>query len=240
MTLRSLFESMASLRFLRLLMPTRLRQAIIRRRLSRLYGLKVAGHQDPIQVMASTFGRHCRIASPIYISDSSIGDFSYVEPFCRLCSTDMGRFCSIAPFCMIGPPSHPVDHVSTHPAFFLRCEYYGYTLLDESRDDWEGVRTRIGNDVWLGAGAFVRRGVSIADGAVIGAGAVVTSDVPPYAVVGGVPARIIRYRFDHATISRLLRLEWWNRDAHWLRQYAHLFSDVGRVLAEVEPQEQTA
>jgi len=74
----------------------------------------------------------------------------------------------------------------------------------------------IGNDVWVGAAALVLKGVTVGDGAVIGAGSVVTKDVPPYAIVTGNPAQIIRYRFDDATIKRLLSSTWWNREPEFI------------------------
>lgn len=221
----------------RLLVPSRLRQMLIKRRLSKQHGVIITGSEEPIVFVKSSFGRNCRIACPIYIGDSNLGDYSYVEPFCRLSSTDVGRFCSIAPFCVIGPPSHPLNRLSSHPAFYLRNAPLGYVFVDESDDESADVRTRIGNDVWIGAGAFVRRGVTIADGAVVGAGAVVTKDVPPYAIVGGAPARLIRYRFDASTVRGLLRLQWWKRDDGWLRRHASQFSDVRGVLEAAEPQE---
>ncbi len=76
----------------------------------------------------------------------------------------------------------------------------------------------IGNDVWIGHGVFIKEGVTVGDGAVIAAGAVVVKDVPPYAIVGGSPAKIIKYRFDEKTISKLLELQWWNMDPEILQQ----------------------
>ena len=77
----------------------------------------------------------------------------------------------------------------------------------------------IGNDVWVGFGATILSGVTIGDGAVIGARALVAKDVPPYAIVGGVPAKVIKYRFDDATIGRLLKLKWWNCKEKKIRKH---------------------
>ena len=98
--------------------------------------------------------------------------------------------------------------ISTHPVFFSTRMQSGYTFADESYfEEYRG--TTIGNDVWIGANAIVIDGVRIGDGAVVAAGAVVTKDVPAYAIVGGVPARIIRYRFLQTDIDVLLKINWW-------------------------------
>lgn len=97
--------------------------------------------------------------------------------------------------------------------------------------DTEGrFKVVIGNDVWIGAYAKIVEGVRIGDGAVIAAGAVVTKDVPPYAIVGGVPAKIIKYRFEEKQIKQLLELKWWNKDIAWLKTHAEKFRDVQELL----------
>jgi acetyltransferase-like isoleucine patch superfamily enzyme len=135
----------------------------------------------------------------------------------------IGRFCSIAYNVMTGVEEHPTDFLSPSPLF---PGAFAWRQLDEfrarnrdvlrmsyekwwSRCDTGHSKIRIGSDVWIGEGALIRRGVTIGDGAVIAARAVVTRDVPPYAIVGGSPARIIRYRFEPAVVEALLTLQWW-------------------------------
>lgn len=134
----------------------------------------------------------------------------------------IGRFCAIAGRVSIGAQEHPTDAISSHILFGGGCDW---AVADEFRARNPDTTTRhaakqgqlteelgaveIGNDVWIGEGVYIRKGVSIGDGAIIAAHAVVTRDVPPYAIVGGVPAKVIRYRFAPEIIDELLRLQWW-------------------------------
>lgn len=167
-----------------------------------------------------------------------IGAFSYlmggVVDYC----TSIGRYCSIAGGVRIGEPDHPVDWMSTSP-FQYDARRFGW---HPSADDCsirvpEGDRAFrkgpvvIGNDVWIGADAVVLRGVTIHDGAVVAAGAVVTKDVAPYTIVGGVPAREISKRFDDETIAELLELAWWRFSPNQLDGIA--FDDVHAAAKEL-------
>ena len=94
----------------------------------------------------------------------------------------------------------------------------------------EGFSVTIGNDVWIGQGVSIKSGITIGDGAVIGAGAVVTKNVEPYAIVGGVPSRLIRYRFSKEQIEALLEIKWWNRSIEWLEENGRYFIDVDKFI----------
>lgn len=144
----------------------------------------------------------------------SIGAFSYVEGVAHLHNTDVGRFCSIARGVVAGPGEHPIENMSTHLFTYSAGTKFSFcpemdNFRTKSAFKRNRQRTTIGNDVWIGAGAFVRRGVTVGDGAIIGAHALVLEDVEPYAIVVGTPAKRTRYRFDEATRARLLRLKWW-------------------------------
>jgi acetyltransferase-like isoleucine patch superfamily enzyme len=146
--------------------------------------------------------------------------------------TIVGAFCSISPECRIlGGGEHVIDRASTFPLNARLFDPAGRTGLD-SHDTGPTI---IGNDVYIGVGAIVLSGVSVGDGAVVGAGAVVTKSVPAYAIVGGNPARVIRYRFDSETRERLLSLRWWEwEDSEIEASLDWFMSDIRSFLDEME------
>jgi len=158
----------------------------------------------------------------------AFGAYSYINGAGRFSDVRIGRYCSIAESVTLGYPEHPLTWLSTSS---LQYQSPSWAHLP---DGWQAkphrpVKTTvIGNDVWIGAGSFIRSGVTIGDGAVVGAHSVVTKDVPPYAIVAGNPARLLRYRFDDEMITKLISLAWWNydfRDFHGID-----FSDVGAAI----------
>jgi acetyltransferase-like isoleucine patch superfamily enzyme len=160
-------------------------------------------------------------------------DFDQTFPmFTEGARTVVGAFCSISPECRIlGGGEHVIDRASTFPLNARLFDPEGRTGLDAT----DTGPTVIGNDVYIGVGAIVLSGVSIGDGAVVGAGAVVGKSVPPYAVVVGNPARIIRYRFDDDVRARLLALRWWDWDDDEIRASLPWFmGDIESFLDEME------
>ena len=172
---------------------------------------------------------------------SRLGRGSYIGAGCQFNSAQIGKYCSIGSYVKILTANHPSQtFVSTHPAFFSLSRQAGFTYTTEQRFqeqrfyDWQnGISVSIGNDVWIGEEAIIMGGVKIHDGAIIGARAVVTKDVPPYAIVGGIPAKIIGKRFDDNEIVFLLNLKWWDKDEAWITQHAQFFSDLRELMKKV-------
>jgi acetyltransferase-like isoleucine patch superfamily enzyme len=189
-----------------------------------LYRLRYKGFRASLLSYAdknSSFSQFNRLAPGSIVKHSRIGEFTYIAG-ARVQSCSIGKFCSIGPGSRIGALGrHPVDWVSTHPVFFSTLMQAGISFAD--MDHFQELSPIIiGNDVWIGANVIVLDGVRIADGAIVAAGAVVTKDVEPYAIIGGVPARVIRYRFDQDTIDKLMALKWWDLPTSQLKRIAPL------------------
>lgn len=164
----------------------------------------------------SKLGRYTALYENVQVSNSSLGDYSYVSPDARIINAEIGKFCCIGPEVIIGLGMHPSrEFVSLHPAFYSLRHQCGASFADNQYFD-EFAPVSIGHDVWIGARAIIPDGVSVGTGAIVAAGAVVVQDVPAYAVVGGVPARVIRYRFSAEQIERLLNFKWWDKGDEWL------------------------
>jgi len=162
--------------------------------------------------------------------EGNLGYGTYIGPNCDIIAK-IGRFCSIAPFVRINPGIHPYTYpfATTCPMFFSTKKQNGNTFVAENRfDETKGI-TIIGNDCWIGENVFIASGVSIHDGGVVLAGAVVTKDVPPYAIVGGVPAKIIKYRYSDEDIRFLLSFKWWEKDLSWLRNNSNLLCNIEKL-----------
>lgn len=137
----------------------------------------------------------------------------------------IGSFCSINEHAKIGMGNHAYDIVTTFPLRKIVSHDYNHNKKVNGK-------IKIGNDVWIGANAIILPRVTIGDGAIIGAGAVVTKDIPPYAIVGGVPAKIIKYRFESSIIEALLKIKWWNWDDEKIKENLDLFYDTELFVRE--------
>lgn len=147
------------------------------------------------------------------MAECSLGDYSYVERGTEAIYTDIGKFCAIAANARLNALNHPLERISQHKITYRPNEYFPHAKLDKAfRAQRQAARVSLGHDVWIGHGAIILPGLCIGHGAVVAAGAVVTKDVEPYAVVAGVPARRIKWRFGKSMRERIIRLAWWNWD----------------------------
>ena len=162
----------------------------------------------------------------------SVGFGTYMGSKCTIDAV-VGRYCSIGSNVVTIRGLHPSSKfVSTHPAFFSTYKQAGFSYVDRilfnefKYADNSDHLVEIGNDVWIGSNSILMPGVHIGNGAIIGAGAIVTHDVSPYSIVVGVPAREIRKRFSDTEIECLLESEWWNKSEEWIKENIIYFSDV--------------
>jgi len=172
----------------------------------RLFRRRTVNIGRDVQLLGNTvIGCDCSFSARVIFSNSIIGDYSYVNYNSIIHCCHIGKFCSIGPNVVAGLGNHPVEkNVTTSPRLFLKGKF----LLEDRYDQFAIVT--IGNDVWIGFEAVIMAGVTIGDGAVIGARALVTKDIPPYTIVGGVPAKPIKKRFSEKTIETLLQIRWWD------------------------------
>lgn len=181
-------------------------------------------------IHSTTFGRYTTIQNNALLKMVDIGDYSYVNDRSFICNAKIGKYVSIGPEVMIGLGKHPsTGFVSSHPVFYSVRGQVKTTFVDKEYFE-ETAKTIIGNDVWIGARAIIMDGVTIGDGAIVGAGAVVTKDVEPYSIVGGVPAKKIKYRFTEKECDFLLQFKWWEKDEKWLRENVLLFHDINKFM----------
>lgn len=172
-----------------------------------------------------------RVAENASIKNTEIGSLSSIGRYTKITHSIIGKYCAISWDVTINAISHPNNHISIS-AFpyvpsvgnFVEKRIQKYSLVN------------IKNDVWIGANSVIMPGINIGNGAIIGAGAVVTKDVPDYAIVAGVPAKLIKYRFDKDKRERLLNCEWWNLDRKMIKNNIHLFQTAlnEEVLTKLE------
>ncbi|MEO1470263.1 MAG: chloramphenicol acetyltransferase [Pseudomonadota bacterium] len=174
--------------------------------------------QEGCAVENATLGPYTQLCTGTRLLHSTLGAYSYAERFCDIANATIGRFVNIASYARIGATDHPMHLACQHHMLYRSASYW------DDVEDWADFfaarrarRVEIGHDVWIGHMAMVKPEVTVGHGAVIGAGAVVTRDVPPYAIVAGNPARKLRDRHPPAIAERLIALAWWDWDHARLR-----------------------
>lgn len=193
--------------------------------------VRISYHSDVSS--SCTFEGMCQIHKGAFFR-GHLGYGSYIGENSKI-RANVGKYCSIGNDVRVVIGRHPFEepYVSTSPCFYSKnttrtqCgESYATDQLFEEYKYVDGYHVKIGNDCWIGERAILIGGITVGDGAVVLASACVTKDVPPYAIVGGVPAKILRYRYDEETISFLEHVKWWDKSPDWIRENYLLFSDM--------------
>lgn len=174
----------------------------------------------------SVVGPNCNVVGV------TMSRYSYFNSDCQIVNAEIGAFCSISDHVFIGGAEHPMDWISTSPVF-QNVRHSGPTKRFARFDLPKSKKTIIGNDVWIGHGVTIKQGVTIGNGAVIGSNALVSKDVSPYAVVGGVPAKTIKYRFSQEVIDRLEEIQWWNLPDEKITEVVDLFHIKNPTLEDI-------
>jgi phosphonate metabolism protein (transferase hexapeptide repeat family) len=195
---------------------------------------------DPTAVVKdSTLGVWTTVGARTQIQETVFGDYAYVTNDCDIIYSRIGKFCSIASHVRINPGNHPLWRAALHHFSYRSRSYDLHPEDDHEFFEWRRSHPVVlGEDVWVGHGAILLPGVKIGTGAVVGAGAVVTKDVPPFTIVAGVPAKKVRRRVPPEVEAALMRIRWWDwpheKLADALEDFRKL--DAGEFAAKYDPE----
>ena len=212
------------------------------------FAINLKYKKDNVKVAGSSrirpgtkFGCNVRIGDNTWLK-GSVGSYSYIGKGCRL-NAHIGKFCSIAPGVKVVVGTHSTEYLSSSPVFLSTQRQCGITFTENDVveeellvDKGQEIAVEIGNDVWIGENVLIKGGIKIGDGSVIGMGAVVTKDIEPFSIVGGVPAKMIRKRFSDEVIKNICQIKWWNWDENWLREHIDYFrtNNIDVVIKEIK------
>ena len=169
-------------------------------------------------VKNSVLGKYTEIGAGCHVSNSTLGDYSYCVENTQIAFANIGKFANIAAHVRIYASRHPMQLASLHHFTYRSSWYFDDAEDNQEFFDWrESLGITIGHDTWIGHGAVIMPGVTVGNGSIIGSNAVVTRDVPPYSIAVGVPAKVIKSRFDARTVERLEKLAWWD----WSHEMLH-------------------
>ncbi|WGF92211.1 CatB-related O-acetyltransferase [Aequorivita marisscotiae] len=202
-------------RFFQYFSPSTLRMRVLNRKISVLSILD----KDSVIHKTSLINRYT------ILRKTKIGRYTYVGSNCTFNNVEIGSFCSISRNINIGYSSHPINFISTSPIFFSPRNGTGSKWVNQRFYDDAPKKTFIGHDVWIGANSSVMSGITIGNGAIVGAHSVVTKDIEPYSIVGGVPAKLIRKRFPDKVINSLQSIKWWEMKEVILKNNIFLFTE---------------
>ncbi len=193
--------------------------------MTRKLGLEPYIHESA-RVNNSTLGRYTEVSERTRLEEVEMGDYSYIMQDGSVWCATIGKFANIAAAVRINATNHPTWRATLHHFTYRAADYFEGADMETDFFAWRREnRVVIGHDVWIGHGSTVLPGVTVGNGAVIGAGAVVSKDVAPYTIVGGVPAKLIRERFDARTAECMEKLAWWDWD------HDRLFAALGDFRA---------
>lgn len=175
-------------------------------------------HPD-CEITDSSFGAYVEIGKGSRVNNSYFGDYSYCDRYADIANAQIGKFANIAAFARIGATDHPLHTAACHHFLYRSDDYWDDAGRDEEFFAQRRSRTaHIGHDTWIGAGAMIKPEVTLGDGSVVAAGAVVTKDVDPYTIVAGTPAKVLRLRQPPEIAERLIALAWWDWSHEDIRQ----------------------
>jgi acetyltransferase-like isoleucine patch superfamily enzyme len=172
-----------------------------------------------------------KVESGCNLVDVKMDRYSFCGYNCEMINTEIGSFCSIANGVIIGGEMHPINWVSTSPVFYQGRDSVKTKFSEHQRE--QSIKTIIGHDVWIGQNSLIKQGVKIGNGSVIGMGSVVTKNIPPYSIVAGNPAKLIKMRFDDDLIKNLNESKWWEYNNEKLNQYSKYFKDPLKFINEI-------
>ncbi|MEO0506208.1 MAG: CatB-related O-acetyltransferase [Cyanobacteria bacterium J06632_19] len=191
-----------------------MRRSILKKVIDKVHSIRIGA-----TVVKSRFGFRTYISKRAFVSNSTIGDYTSIGRNTTIINADLGKYCSISWNVTIGATQHPFNRISTHAFSYIKR--FGFV----NRDERFVLKTKVGSDVWFGANCIVMPGITIGHGAVIGAGAIVTKDVPDYAIVVGSPAKVIRFRFDEEIKDKLLESKWWDLEHNVIKDHIGLWHE---------------
>jgi phosphonate metabolism protein (transferase hexapeptide repeat family) len=181
-------------------------------------------------VKNSTLGKYTEVGAGCHVSNSTLGDYSYCVENTQIAYARIGKFANIAAHVRIYASRHPTELASLHHFTYRSSWYFDGEADNQAFFEWRAEHEiSIGHDTWIGHGAVIMPGINIGNGAIIGSNAVVTRDVPAYSIAVGVPAKVIKQRFDDKTIERMEKLTWWNWPHEKLH---HTLGDFRKLPAE--------